>query len=77
MSQHHFVDYLWEHNFDKTPVAFVPSSASAPQDPESQKPGIYALSETLLYYYSNVVLLSCSLIINVVLLSLDFTQHNS
>ena len=41
------MDYLLEHNFDKSPVAFAPSSESAPQDPELQKAGIYSLSATL------------------------------
>ena len=37
------MDCLSEHNFDKSPVTFVPSFASAPQDPKMQMPGIYYL----------------------------------
>ena len=47
LSPLHTVDYLSEHNFDKSPLMFAPSFASAPQDPELQMPGIYSFSATV------------------------------
>ena len=47
LPQLHFVDYSWEHYFDKNPVAFASSVVFAPQDPKSQNPVIYSLSATV------------------------------
>ena len=38
---------IYQSIFDKSPVTFAPSFASAPQDPELQTTGIYSLSATL------------------------------